>query len=450
VNEERLVTPAGATIDGSSSCDTFEDICCFAGGGDVWYCVNPCCPCPITVAACSPTGVTVSVHTDCPGTAANQVACNMSGPGGPCPPGSWLTFMPTPGQPYYIRLAWCGGSCTPNPFFVLLTQPNCVPSNNACAAAIPLTAPIANQPFSTCGATTDGPTDCPGFNDIWYTFVPPTGVCANVIVSASEVCNFQPSIGIYCDGCPGVGLMTCSRDTVYNPNCPTLSGFASVRFYAEGGRSFRIRLGGAANNTGSGPINLTFTPAAMPNDLCSGAIPIVPGRDVFGATWCATASDPGVCFPGNLDVWYVFSPACPGNYTINLCEPGLCGPAYDTVLSVYNGCPASGGVELACNDNFCGLQSLVSFTAVACQSCYIRVAGAGTARGDRVRTAHAAGVQRRPGRAVLPGRRSGAGVPRTGAVVPSVCRHREHQLLHPCRLADQRQLRVRTAQQCWA
>jgi hypothetical protein len=52
----------------------------------------------------------------------------------------------------------------------------------------------------------------------------------------------------------------------------------------------------------------------------------------------------------------------------------LCGTSHDTRLAVYDGCacPEGAGI-LACNDDSCGLQSLVAFTAVAGQSYLVRI-----------------------------------------------------------------------------
>ena len=55
----------------------------------------------------------------------------------------------------------------------------------------------------------------------------------------------------------------------------------------------------------------------------------------------------------------------------------FCGGAtFDTKIAVYDaaeGCPVSGSVPVACNDDSCGLQSEASFLAICGESYYFRV-----------------------------------------------------------------------------
>ena len=88
----------GATADGGANCTTTT------GTADVWH--RLWVPCTRTVSldtAGSDYDTVLSVHTGCPGTAANQVACNDD-----VFPGTlWssLTFTPTGGQYYYVRVS---------------------------------------------------------------------------------------------------------------------------------------------------------------------------------------------------------------------------------------------------------------------------------------------------------------------------------------------------------
>lgn len=98
-------------------------------------------------------------------------------------------------------------------------------------------------------------------------------------------------------------------------------------------------------------------PPAAANDLCTGAITIACGGSVSGTTVgagadanaCGGATSPGV--------WYQITPATTSSITLSLCT----GTTYDSRLSVYQGC---GGTMVACNDDFCGLQSQVTFTGI--------------------------------------------------------------------------------------
>lgn len=74
------------------------------------------------------------------------------------------------------------------------------------------------------------------------------------------------------------------------------------------------------------------------------------------------------------DVAYEWTPPANGLYTID-----LVGSAYDTMLYVLDGC---GGAELACNDDFVGLQSQVQVQLFAGQPVIIVVDGFGANNGQ--------------------------------------------------------------------
>ena len=72
------------------------------------------------------------------------------------------------------------------------------------------------------------------------------------------------------------------------------------------------------------------------------------------------------------DLFYRYEPTATANATVS-----LCGSTYDTVVYVLEN-----GVELACNDDFCGLQSEVSVIFVAGRTYIIGVSGFSTACGQ--------------------------------------------------------------------
>ncbi|GAF98568.1 unnamed protein product, partial [marine sediment metagenome] len=69
----------------------------------------------------------------------------------------------------------------------------------------------------------------------------------------------------------------------------------------------------------------------------------------------------------SLDVWFSYTPDESGPYKIDLCDS-----QFDTTLSVYDFC---GGTELACNDDFCEVQSQVSIQLEFGTNYLFRVAG---------------------------------------------------------------------------
>jgi hypothetical protein len=122
-----------------------------------------------------------------------------------------------------------------------------------------------------------------------------------------------------------------------------------------------------------------------PNDLCQNAFPLfINAPPICGSNICATPSLPGslVITPCGSsvnapDVWYVMTPTCSGTVRINTCNPCTGFPMYDTVLSAYTGpCPGTLiQVPGGCNDDLCGLQSIINISVTAGQTYYIRVSG---------------------------------------------------------------------------
>lgn len=119
------------------------------------------------------------------------------------------------------------------------------------------------------------------------------------------------------------------------------------------------------------------TPTPPPNDLCSGAITINCGQIISGSTALAAADAVPTCVttlssaPG---VWYKFT----GDGSTTTLD--LCGSSYDTKIGVFSGSCAA----LTCvtgNDDFCGLQSRVTFVTTPGTTYNVLVTGFGTANG---------------------------------------------------------------------
>lgn len=107
-----------------------------------------------------------------------------------------------------------------------------------------------------------------------------------------------------------------------------------------------------------------------PNDTCANAIDVACDETVSGDTSNPLATDT-VGNPG-ADLWYSYSGAA-GDITAS-----LCGSGYDTLIRVFDSC---GGSEIASNDDSCGLQSQVTFTADGTSTYYIAVEGFNTSEG---------------------------------------------------------------------
>lgn len=113
------------------------------------------------------------------------------------------------------------------------------------------------------------------------------------------------------------------------------------------------------------------------NDLCAGAITINCGQTIAGSTVAATVDAVGTCVTAlgtARGVWYTF--AGDGSTT----TLSLCGSGYDTKIGVFSGSCGT-FTCITGNDDFCGLQSQVTFTANLGTTYYVLVTGFGTSNG---------------------------------------------------------------------
>jgi len=240
--------------------------------------------------------------------------------------------------------------------------------NDLCTGAIAL--PCGGSVSgTTVGATTDAVPTCvttlntaPG---IWYTFV---GNGAPNTLSTCTGTTYDSKIGVFSGTCAGLVCVTGNDDF-----CGLQS---SVTFNATLGTTYYVLVTGFGTATGA--FTLTRT-TVLPNDLCTGAITINCGQTITGSTACGATTDvaAGTCVtslntaPG---VWYTFvGDASPVTLS-------LCGSSYDTKIGVFTG-TCTGLVCVTGNDDFCGLQSQVTFPTNGGFTYYVLVTGFGSATG---------------------------------------------------------------------
>ena len=108
-------TTVGATRDGSTSCAAS------ATAPDVWYFYRPYGAGYMTVSLCGSSYDTVlSIHSGCPGTAANEIACNDND----CGNRSTVTIFVQSGHPYWIRISGAGAAA--GEFEMAMVGPACL------------------------------------------------------------------------------------------------------------------------------------------------------------------------------------------------------------------------------------------------------------------------------------------------------------------------------------
>ena len=237
-------------------------------------------------------------------------------------------------------------------------------SNDDCISALIVSDgnPAIEGENATASVTDDAEASCRASdNDVWFKYVATcTGVATVDTFGSGQT---DTVLSVY-DACGGTEI-ACNDDT-----SGTLS---QVWFPVTFGQSSWIRLA-SIGTPGDYDLNISCSPVPS-NDDCAMAtfvtdgIPAAEG-DNLGAV--APDDDEASCRASDNDVWFEYVATCSGTVMVDT----LGSSQDDTVVSVYNAC---GGTEIACNDDTGGLLSLVTFTATAGQSYWIRLASIGLA-----------------------------------------------------------------------
>jgi hypothetical protein len=241
-----------------------------------------------------------------------------------------------------------GTTCTPSP----------CPPNDDCPDAIVVGVP-STTPGSTSLATPDAVPACntpaPG-SGIWYKVI---GTGNTITIST---CNDTGGGSNCCFSHAGPGC-----DDPVCQDCVCLLDPFCCNTAWDG-----ICAGEAANQCAA---SCPCGGGGLGPDDCAAATPVTPGTPINGTTVGATndGTIAGSCGASDAspDVWYDYTAGVTGITTVS-----LCGSLYDCVAGVWTACPGGGGgVEIACNDDFCGLQSQLTFAATSGTTYKIRVSG---------------------------------------------------------------------------
>jgi hypothetical protein len=375
------------TFNNGLGANTSTTVSCSTSAADVWFRYVATRSGTYTISTCTPSGqsagtmldTVLSVHASClaPATTCNDDSCGTL---------SSISMTLVLGTSYFIRVA--SGNVGPFPigsFWLTINPP--APTNDNCGSPITALidgvnpAPPSGQSgywFSDVNAGTSQliGTPCPAFNEIWFTYVAsqtgPTTIttCTPPGFLAGSLTNTVMSVH------PGdcSAAIACNEDT-----CASL---ASVTFDSVAGQTYKIQVGGTSVQA-EGTFYLTVKAPA--NDKCPDAIPIT-GTSVSGNNGLAStdATPPASCgsSPGK-DVWYTYSnpSACSRVVTLSLCAADGGSAAFDSIIRVFSGADCASLTEIACNDDFCGTQSRVTFTAAAGTSYRISVSSDGGGAG---------------------------------------------------------------------
>jgi hypothetical protein len=252
------------------------------------------------------------------------------------------------------------------------------------------------QTFGTLlGATNDGGASCgSGQPDAWFSFTAPiSGVVKINTCGTNDLGGVDQGIDTVLSvhsGCPGTGAneLACNDDWPSGSDsqaCSTsdtggINRDSAVKLTMTQGQTVLIRVSQySISVTGSFILNITIAPI---NDDCVNALYTQEGSFGFDNTNASTdgPTESGDCsgIEFGSDIWYRYHASCTGTATVS-----LCGSLLDTMLSVYNAaCPSGPNQAIACNDDYCGNQSQVTFPAGQGNQYLIRVGGYRGAQGQ--------------------------------------------------------------------
>ena len=241
------------------------------------------------------------------------------------------------------------------------------PSNDNCADAEPV-GDVTKLPFDTTTATFDGAGSYMTSPNIWYCY---TATCNGTVTVSLCGSSYDTMVAVY-NGCSCNGTLL-----AYNDDYSGCGLQSCVTFAAVEGNTYLIEVGGYGSNTGPGVLSISCGATSSPsNDNCADAEPIGDVTDLPFDTTTATFDGAGSCMY-SPNIWYCYTATCNGTVTVS-----LCGSSYDTRVAVYNGCSCNPlGTRLACNDDYCGLQSYVTFAAVEGNTYLIEVGGYSSSTG---------------------------------------------------------------------
>jgi hypothetical protein len=206
-------------------------------------------------------------------------------------------------------------------------------------------------------------------SDVWFSWTAEVSGIATVSSCTSSV---DTKLAAYPGGgCPAMGsALACNDDA-----CGLQS---EVSFPVAAGSAYMLQVGSFPGAPGgAGQLDLSITPGAS-NDAC--ATPdVIAGQGSFafdngGATTGLEGQSEALCYSlGSSaierDVWFRWTADATGTAVIATCGSGI-----DTRLAGYVGgsCPTGGGA-IACNDDSCGLQSVLIGSVMAGQTLTLQI-----------------------------------------------------------------------------
>jgi hypothetical protein len=216
---------------------------------------------------------------------------------------------------------------------------------------------------------------------VWYTVI---GTGSTLLASAcSRTYGFEPALNVFSGPCSN---LTCSIEIStfqYNSGCNEYYGGYSISWASEADVEYHILVFSAYSSMQL-DFDLTLTSTEpVENDSCINAISLsstsaAAATSVEGSTLAATRSDFDACglSNGSADVWYTIE-GSGMMLTVSTCGQKT---TFDTQISIYSG----SCTDLTCivtNDDFCEVQSSVTWVTEVGELYFVRVHGYGYSAG---------------------------------------------------------------------
>lgn len=377
------IASGGATVSQSTSGATTESgepAPCGSIGSTVWFtwtAANSGTTTVETVGSSYDTVVAAYTGSSLGGLA--SVGCNDDIASGNLQ--SRISFSATAGTTYRIQAGGYSGATGSLTLKVTAPAPaGCSgPANNCFASPTSVAAGGATLSQSTSGATLESgePRPCGSMGGtVWFTWTPTTSGTATIETVGS---SYDTVVAAFTGSSLGSIASVACNDDIASGNYQS-----RISFSASAGTTYRIQAGGYNGATGS----LTLKVIAPSAPSCSG-----PSNNCFSTaqaftskpqTWTQSTNgatlesgEPRPCGSIGDTVWYRYSQSTTGSVAFD-----TIGSGYDTVLAAYTGSSLSSLSNVACNDDYSGLQSRVAFTATAGTTYWIQVGGYNGASGS--------------------------------------------------------------------
>ena len=294
----------------------------------------------------------IRVFDACDGTqiAENDDSCGLQ---------SELTFVSNGTATYLIMIE--GFSSDSGIFSLTIScDPENPAENDLCENALPVVCD-AIVLGNTSSSNDTGGNVAP---DVWYSFTG-DGVVQNVTLSLCGGATGYDSLLRVFDACDGAEI------EVNDDSCGVQS---ELTFTSNGTSTYLIMVEGSGSESGSFTLAVTCAFITPVNDLCQDATALACGDSLTGETNSATDTGGNPISP---DVWYSYTGAgFSEDVTLSLCDGGT---NYDSYIRLFDACD---GTEIGTNDDWCGVQSELTFSSNGSSTYLIMIEGFGSQSGE--------------------------------------------------------------------